>query len=117
MVRDMSELTALSPDEVKSVDIITRPGAKYPSEVTSVIIIHRKKKSPHTAGVVNMKGELAEVLSGMTNADFSYLNGNGLGFFAGAGYSNNGYEVFHHNIHNFSTYAKLWHYGMRGAYS
>ena len=91
-VRDMSELTALSPNEVKSVDIITRPGAKYPSEVTSVIIIHRKKKSPHTAGVVNMKGELAEVLSGMTNADFSYLNGNGLGFFAGAGYSNNGYE-------------------------
>ncbi|MCR5606054.1 MAG: TonB-dependent receptor [Treponema sp.] len=91
-VRDMNELTVLSPEEVKSVDIITRPGAKYPSDVTSVIIIHRKKKVPHTAAIVNMKGELAEVLSGSTNADFSYLNGNGLGFFAGAGYSNNGYE-------------------------
>lgn len=109
-VRDISELTALSPDEVKSVDIITRPGAKYPSEVTSVIIINRKKKTPHIAGVVNMKGEWAEVLSGNTNADFSYLNEKGLEFFAGAGYSNSGYEQkrtyredFNHNMFHTNT--------------
>lgn len=109
-VRDISELTTLSPDDVKSVDIITRPGAKYPSEVTSVVIIHRKKKIPHIAGDIKLTGESAEVLSGRTNADFSFLNEKGLGFFAGVGYSNSGYEQnrtyqedFYHNMFHTKT--------------
>lgn len=42
-VRDGNEIKQLSPEKVRSVEIITRPGARYNSDVRAVIIIHTKK--------------------------------------------------------------------------
>ena len=48
-VRDMTELTRLKSSDIKSVDIITNPGAQYDASVQSVIRIHTVK--PQDEGV------------------------------------------------------------------
>ncbi len=91
-VRDESEIKQLSPSEIRSVEIVTKPGVRYASGVSSVIIIHTKKRNEGMAGTVTASGTAAEVLSGNVNADFSYAWHNGLGIFAGADYDNNGFK-------------------------
>ena len=43
-VRDLSELDQLKSDDIKSVEVITNPGAKYDASVKSVVIIRTKKQ-------------------------------------------------------------------------
>ena len=91
-VRDLEELNSLSPNDVSSVEIITRPGARYSSDVTSVIIIHRKKTFTNFAGNIKGVGAVSEVRSGNVTSDFSYSTKSGLNIFAGGTYSNDGFE-------------------------
>ena len=91
-LRDRSELNRMSPEDIKSVDIITTPTAKYGSSVTSVIIIHTKKRNEGLAGIISGGGSQAEVASGWANADFSYMLANGLGFYVNGNVSNDGYK-------------------------
>lgn len=39
-IRDLSEVFQLSPDNIKNIELITNPGAKYDSEVKAVLIIN-----------------------------------------------------------------------------
>ncbi|WP_169730561.1 TonB-dependent receptor family protein [Xylanibacter oryzae] len=103
-VIDDSELKQLSPSKVLDVEIITRPGAKYDSNVKSVLIIHTKKLDQELAGVVTGTGTAAEVLSGNVNADLTYMFHNGIGLYCGTTFSNDGYkqkrtytEIFNNN--------------------
>ena len=91
-LRDRGELNRMSPEDIKSVDIITTPTAKYGSSVTSVIIIHTKKRNEGLAGIISGGGSQAEVASGWANADFSYMLANGLGFYVNGNVSNDGYK-------------------------
>lgn len=91
-VRNSSELSQLSPENIKSVDIITDPSVKYGSSVTSVIIIHTKKRDNGMAGVITGSGTMSEVASGNVNADFSYVLKNGLGFFVGSSVADSGFK-------------------------
>ena len=43
-VRDPSELDQLKSDDIKSVEVITNPGAKYDASIKSVVIIRTKKQ-------------------------------------------------------------------------
>lgn len=43
-VRDLSELDQLKSDDIKNVEVISNPGAKYDASVKSVVIIHTKKQ-------------------------------------------------------------------------
>lgn len=81
-VRDTDELNQLSPENIKSVDIITSPSVKYGASVTSVIIIHTKKRNEGLAGIVTGMGTFMEQTAGSVNADISYQH-NGLGLFVG----------------------------------
>lgn len=63
-VRDETEVSHLSPEKVSSVEIITRPGIRYDSNVRAVIIIHTKKLDEGLAGVFTGTGTLSEVTSG-----------------------------------------------------
>lgn len=91
-VRNPGELNQLSPENIKSVDIITTPSAKYGASVTSVIIIHTKKHDEGLAGVVQAFGSVIEQTTGGANADLSYMMHNGLGFFLGGNIMADKYE-------------------------
>ena len=43
-VRDLSELDQLKSDDIKNVEVISNPGAKYDASVKSVVIIRTKKQ-------------------------------------------------------------------------
>ena len=43
-VRDLSELDQLKSDDIKNVEVVTNPGAKYNASVKSVVIIRTKKQ-------------------------------------------------------------------------
>lgn len=92
-VVDMTEVQTLSPTEIKSVEIITKPGPKYDKEVTSVIVIHLKRKNPGLAGYVSGTGSVAERISGYANAKMSYTFLDGTSLYANANGSSSGYKV------------------------
>lgn len=91
-VRNSGELNQLSPENIKSIDIITDPSVKYGSSVTSVIIIHTKKRDDGLAGVITGSGTMSEVASGNVNVDFSYVLKNGLGFYIGGSVADSGFK-------------------------
>ncbi len=91
-IRNMSEVSQLSPQEIKSVDIITNPGAQYGADVTSVIVIHTKRLDSGLAGVVKVSGSQSEVLSASTDADISWMGNNGWGLYAGANVADDGFR-------------------------
>lgn len=91
-VRDQTELRQLSPEKVSSVEIITRPGIRYDSNVRSVIIIHTKKLDEGLAGIITGTGSQAEVASESATVSLSYMIHNGLGFYGGATFDNSGYK-------------------------
>lgn len=101
-VRNKTELGQLSPDNIQKVEIITVPSSKYESSVGSVIIIRTKRKDAGLAGRVKTSGTVAEVLSGNGNVDLSYLSQNGLGLYATANYSTDGYKQERSYSENFN---------------
>lgn len=92
-IQDMTEVQTLNPSEIKSVEIITRPGPKYGKEVTSVIIIHLKQKHPGLAGYVSGTGSAAERLSGYAYSNLSYTFQNGTSLYAEANGNSSGYKM------------------------
>ncbi len=52
-IRDLSEVYQLSPDNIKNVELITNPGAKYDSEVKAVLKINTLKPSGEGFSVDN----------------------------------------------------------------
>ncbi len=106
-MRDSGELSRMQPGDIKSVDIITTPTAKYGSDVSSVIIIHTKRRDIGLAGTLRATGTFAEVASGSANADFSYTTEKGFGLFAGGNVSHGGYMQDR-------TYTEIFNNGLSG---
>ncbi len=77
-VRDNSELDRLSADNIKDVEVITNPGARYDASVTSVIRITTKKAVGEGFGLDNrLFGELNDYgyLVGEDNLNMNYRTG------------------------------------------
>lgn len=92
LVRDTSELSRLSANDIENIEIITNPGAKYGAEVSSVIIIRTKKKDSGLGGEIMLSGTKTEVWSSQLEANLNYKNQNGLNLFGGIDLSNNGFK-------------------------
>lgn len=81
-VTDTKELQHLSSKEVKSVDVITNPGAQYSAEVGSVIRIHTiKKQGTGLSGSLYSKYSFAEKNNWIENLNLNYRMG-GLDIFS-----------------------------------
>lgn len=77
-VRDNSELDRLSADNIKDVEVITNPGARYDASVTSVIRITTKKSVGEGFGLDNrLFGEVNDYgyLVGEDNLNMNYRTG------------------------------------------
>ena len=77
-VRDKSELDRLSADNIKDVEVITNPGARYDASVTSVIRITTKKAVGEGFSLDNrLFGELNDYgyLVGEDNLNMNYRTG------------------------------------------
>lgn len=92
-VQDIAELQQLKPSEIKSVEILAKPGLKYEKETDAVIIIHLKRRNPGLAGYVSGTGSVAETLSGYAYTKLSYTFHDGLSLYADANGNSNGYRV------------------------
>lgn len=106
-VRDKNALKSIDPKNVKSVEVITNPGAEYDAEVQSVIRITTLK--PVGDGVsFDFTGQYSQC----DNADFyddlnvNYRKGN-LDLFGGVMYSDT--KMWQkYNVHNFMQSNALW---------
>lgn len=77
-VRDKSELDRLNPDNIRDVEVITNPGARYDASVTSVIRIRTKKAVGDGFSLDNrLFGELNDYgyLVGEDNLNMNYRTG------------------------------------------
>ena len=77
-VRDKSELDRLNPDNIRDVEVITNPGARYDASVTSVIRIRTKKAVGDGFSLDNrLFGELNDYgyLVGEDNLNMNYRAG------------------------------------------
>ena len=92
LVRDEAELLRISPKDVASVEIVTRPGAKYSSTVKAVIIIHTLRRNEGLAGVWSANGGWSEAGSWGSNASLSYAFRNGAVLYGGASWNDGGYK-------------------------
>lgn len=102
-VRDNNELSQLSSQNIKNVEIITSPGAKYEADVKSVIIIHTKKKELGWAGIARVSGVFSEMSHGMADLDFSYNSDKGLGFYANGDYEGDGFKQKGYILEQFNS--------------
>lgn len=92
LVRDNTELSRLSAHDIEHIEIITNPGARYASDVSSVIIIKTKKKDIGLGGEVTLTETKAEVWSLRTGANLNYKHKNGMNMFGEVNYSDNGFR-------------------------
>lgn len=77
-VRDDAELQRLESENVKDVEVITNPGARYDASVTSVIRIKTKKAAGDGLSLDNrLRGEVNDrgYLSGQDNLNINYRVG------------------------------------------
>ena len=76
-VRDTNELDRLESDNIKSVEVINNPGARYDASVTSVIRIITKKAQGDGFGFNNRTYvKYNDKWAGLEQLDFNYRTGN-----------------------------------------
>lgn len=77
-LRNRDELQQLGSEDIKSVEIITAPGARYDAEVSSVIRINTIKRVGDYFGMYAItRGNYAKAFAGTAGASFTYRK-NGL---------------------------------------
>lgn len=92
LVRNMSELNTLSSGDIKNVEIVTNPPAKYGADVTSVILITTKKQSEGLAATVKASVTASEEWSEKAETNLNYHNSKGLTLFGDISYSWDGFK-------------------------
>lgn len=85
-LNDRSELTRLMASEVRDIEVITAPGAKYGAEVQSVILIRTvRKQGDGLSGSFQATGRVAHSFSHAENLGLNYRSG-GVDLFGGFNY-------------------------------
>lgn len=103
LLRDPSELLRITPQEVESVEIVTRPGTKYSSAVKAIIIIHTHKQKEEFAGIISANAGLSEVATWGSNMNLSYAFKNGTTLYGGASWADGGYKQKRTYTENFNN--------------
>lgn len=86
-VRDLGQLERLSSNDIKSITVITSPGAEYGAEVNAVVLIEAKRKAGEGWSIeANGTVTAARKVSDGGNVGMNY-RANGLDVFARYGYS------------------------------
>lgn len=87
-IQDNSELAQLSSANIKNVEVVTSPGAKYDASVKSVIIINTKNpQGEGFSGLLRAQAGVQKYFRTMDQANLKYRTG-GLEVFANFGYMN-----------------------------
>lgn len=74
-VRDVKELQRLKSEDIKNVEIITAPGAKYDATASAVVRVKTvRKQGEGWSGSLMAKGAYNSVLSGKEQMDLSFHN-------------------------------------------
>lgn len=86
LVQDMTELSQLNSADIKNVEVITNPGAKYDASVKSVIRIRTKRpRGDGFSGNIRVQGVWQKYFRNLDWANFKYRTG-GLELFCNFGY-------------------------------
>ena len=102
-VQDNSELAQLNSQDIKNVEVITNPGAKYDASVKAVIRIHTKPAQGEGLGVtLRSQNGYRHYFVSMEQANLKYRTG-GLEMFANLNYY--GGKFYSHELMNMETKA------------
>lgn len=97
-VRDASELDQLGSDEIRSVEVVTNPGARYDASVKAVVRIRTVKRQGEGFGFNNrLYGEYNKKPSWLEQFNFNYRKG-GFDLFGLLFYSDSYYWKEHHTV-------------------
>ena len=85
-VQDLSQLSQLNSADIKNVEVITNPGAKYDASVKSVIRIRTKRpQGDGFSGTLRAQGVMQKYFRTVDHANFKFRTG-GLELFGNFGY-------------------------------
>ncbi len=85
-VQDLSQLSQLNSADIKNVEVITNPGAKYDASVKSVIRIRTKRpQGDGFSGTLRAQGVMQKYFRTVDQANFKFRTG-GLELFGNFGY-------------------------------
>lgn len=85
-VQDLTQLSQLNSADIKNVEVITNPGAKYDASVKSVIRIRTKRpQGDGFSGTLRAQGIMQKYFRTVDQANFKYRTG-GLELFGNFGY-------------------------------
>lgn len=85
-VQDLTQLSQLNSADIKNVEVITNPGAKYGASVKSVIRIRTKRpQGDGFSGTIRAQGVLQKYFRTVNKANFKFRSG-GLELFGNFGY-------------------------------
>lgn len=92
LVRSQDELKRLPATNIKDIQIITHPDAKYGGEVTSVIRIRTKRLAEGFSGSVYAQAGRTEKTSSQASANLAYSTKNGASVFGGIDFNDYGFK-------------------------
>lgn len=92
-VQDLTELSQLNSSDIKNVEIITNPGAKYDASVKSVIRISTKRpQGDGWSGTLRTQNGFRHFFGSRNQANLKFRTG-GLELFGNCGYLNGKFQV------------------------
>lgn len=113
-VRDNNELDRLHSDNIKSVEVISNPGARYAANIKAVIRITTKKRQGDGLGIeATTEGEYDECnyLGGYSRVKMNYrVKGLELGAYAFGAYR---YDPDKKDVQQFTYLDQTWNEGMK----
>lgn len=92
IVRNSSELTMLAAENIKDVEIITNPSAKYGTDASSVILIRTKKLNEGLHATANANASMSEAFSASGETNVNYHTQSGFTFFSDFSYGTSAYK-------------------------
>ncbi|WP_289157786.1 outer membrane beta-barrel family protein [uncultured Muribaculum sp.] len=92
LVSNASELTSLSAADIKDVEIVTNPSAKYGTDVSSVILIRTKKHNEGFHAIAAGNGAMSEAFSASGDVNVNYHTESGFTFFGDFSYGTSAYR-------------------------
>lgn len=102
LVRDKAELKRLPATDIKDIQIITHPDARYGADVRAVIRIRTKHRLEGLSGTFYANAGQSEKTSGKASANLAYTFKQGLSLFGGADFDDAGFrqERQYHEVFN-----------------
>lgn len=92
LIHNSSELSMLSAENIRDVEIITNPSSKYGTDVSSVILIRTKKLNEGFHAVASGNGTVSEAMSASGAINMNYHTESGFTFFGDLSYGTSAFK-------------------------